>query len=174
MHGCKAIIGNTLQALQAVPQADRYRNVGLFRYWTLSNAPLFLLATPLLLILISSSIWIRPLGDMSSQATRKETKTASVSADQGQMSPVGVETAQRLAVPQLVLAVLTLTTYHVQVVTRLSSGYPLWYWWLASSIVHKNSVGLPRSNTASRIIVGWMVMYALLQAGLFAAFLPPA
>ena len=34
-----------------------------------------------------------------------------------------------LALPQVTLAVLALTSYHVQIINRLSSGYVVWYWW---------------------------------------------
>ena len=82
---------------------------------------------------------------------------------------------QRLSIPQLILALLALTTYHVQIITRLSSGYPVWYWWLASAIVNKRDlVLLGRKWNVSRGIVRWMVLYALVQGGLFASFLPPA
>lgn len=71
-----------------------------------------------------------------------------------------------LALPQLALAVLGLTSYHVQIITRLSSGYPLWYIWLAVKIQEE-----PRHIS---VIVRWMGIYALIQAGLYASFLPPA
>jgi phosphatidylinositol glycan class V len=57
----------------------------------------------------------------------------------------------RLALPQLALASAALMSFHVQVITRLSSGYPLWYLVLAQDI-----------------------MYAIIQTPLYAYFLPPA
>lgn len=71
-----------------------------------------------------------------------------------------------MALPQLVLAVLALTTYHVQIITRISSGYPLWYIWLAAKTQETPKRTVP--------IIRWMVIYALIQAGLYASFLPPA
>jgi GPI mannosyltransferase 2 len=41
----------------------------------------------------------------------------------------------RLAVPQLLLAVAAFTSFHVQIITRLSSGYPLWYLHIAQAIL---------------------------------------
>lgn len=73
-----------------------------------------------------------------------------------------------LAIPQLVLALLALTSYHVQIITRISSGYPLWYIWLAARICSNSSLG------TSKAIFRWMVLYATIQAGLYASFLPPA
>jgi phosphatidylinositol glycan class V len=79
----------------------------------------------------------------------------------------------RLAVPQGLLAVMALTSYHVQIVNRISSGYPVWYWYLVSSAMdsfqdhRKGRRGLV--NAAQT-----MVAYALIQGVLFGSFLPPA
>lgn len=84
---------------------------------------------------------------------------------------------RRLAVPQLVLAVITLTSYHVQIITRLSSGYPVWYWWLANLIIEDHSASpliQTRRKKLGLFLVKWMIMYAVIQGGLFASFLPPA
>lgn len=72
----------------------------------------------------------------------------------------------RLALPQFTLACAALTTFHVQVITRLSSGYPLWYIALASDIYDR--------KWTAQSLVRWFVMYALVQGALFAKFLPPA
>lgn len=90
-------------------------------------------------------------------------------------SAIHQQIAFRFAVPQIVLAVLALTRYHVQIITRLSSGYPVWYWWLASLVLedHKTSVFGTAFNPAA-LITRWMIIYAIVQGGLFASFLPPA
>ncbi len=72
------------------------------------------------------------------------------------------------ALSQLTLAVLATTSYHVQIITRISSGYPLWYFWLAAMLGSPKNAGL-----GSKIVV-FMVMYATIQGALFASFLPPA
>ena len=80
-----------------------------------------------------------------------------------------------LAVPQIVLVLLALTTYHVQIITRLSSAYPLWYWWLASLVANGSKVKVfGRERSVAGMILQWMVIYGLIQTGLFASFLPPA
>lgn len=76
----------------------------------------------------------------------------------------------RLALPQLALAVLALTSFHVQIITRISSGYPLWYLVLAREITD----GDAKEIRIAKWTVRWMVMYALIQGVLFASFLPPA
>jgi len=82
---------------------------------------------------------------------------------------------RRFAVPQFILALLALTTYHVQIITRISSGYPVWYWWLALMMADHYELQLfgQKWNT-SRLAVRWMVLYAMIQGGLFSSFLPPA
>ena len=73
-----------------------------------------------------------------------------------------------MAAIQLILAFLAVTNYHVQIITRLSSAYPIWYWWIARALSAQ-----PRSKVASGLVV-FIVMYASIQGALFAFFLPPA
>ncbi|KAI2470233.1 glycosyltransferase family 76 protein [Annulohypoxylon bovei var. microspora] len=136
---------------------ERHWNVGFLRYWTLPNIPLFLLATPLLYLLIKSGLeFVRlPLNIMTEK---------SIPADSCHLSLL----VQSMALVQLVLAILAITNYHVQIITRISSGYPLWYWWLAKLLIDQNT------STFGSNIVRFMVMYAAIQGTLFASFLPPA
>jgi phosphatidylinositol glycan class V len=69
---------------------------------------------------------------------------------------------------QVMLAILAITSYHVQIITRIASGYPIWYWWLARRFFS------PKFSTSGNQVVIFMVMYASIQAVLFASFLPPA
>lgn len=153
-------------------EANDDRNVGFLRYWTLSNVPLFLLAAPVLYFMTSSALWTSALHGNVSNPSAKD--SAFTNAEPCWVSPIGMAVARRLAVPQFVLGLIALTTYHVQVVTRISSGYPLWYWWLASRIVDQRPVRLGKWDIPMKTVVRWMVLYAFIQAGLFAAFLPPA
>lgn len=83
-----------------------------------------------------------------------------------------------MAAAQLAFAVLTLFNYHVQIITRLSSGYPVWYWWVARSLLPSSDGGGGQSRGTKPgtggLIVGFMVVYAAIQGVLFASFLPPA
>jgi GPI mannosyltransferase 2 len=82
---------------------------------------------------------------------------------------------RRLAVPQVLLASMALLSYHVQIITRLSSAYPLWYIWLFSSMKGSGRKGAAEMDRIHpKTLVKWMVMYAMVQAALFASFLPPA
>jgi phosphatidylinositol glycan class V len=132
------------------------RNVGPFRYWTISNLPLFALAIPTLAWLVVSAVDVMGIPTLS--PARKSTTTTALSRQEN--------AAMALALPQLLLAILAFTSYHVQIITRLASGYPIAYIWLASETV--------KSPVRASSIVRWMVMYALIQAGLYASFLPPA
>lgn len=136
---------------------SHYWNVGLFRYWTISNVPLFVLAAPMLLIMILSVLWI---GSQVERTPRVKQQDSGASVQDDWISPVGLAVARRLAVPQLALAVLVLTNQHVQIITRISSGYPLWYWWLASRLLDRCPVRFAKWDISMEWVVRWMVLYA--------------
>lgn len=142
------------------------RNVGFLKYWTLSNAPLFLIAAPVLYVTLGSA-W-RALNEETRINTGPDAaKKASKSRDTDrQLDHRADALLFRLALPQFALSCAALTTFHVQVITRLSSGYPLWYLILAQDILD--------DKRTAQWVVRWMVMYAIIQAALFASFLPPA
>ncbi|MCJ1263688.1 ER membrane glycoprotein subunit of the GPI transamidase complex-like protein [Lobaria immixta] len=165
------VIGGGLMGMCAgLPQ-----QVGFLKYWTFSNLPLFALATPMLLMMMISSleVWIWNSKTKVERMKNKQDKNRGANPDVGLFQCQGI--VQYLAIPQMLLAVLALTTYHVQIITRLSSGYPVWYWWLASMIVENRGLHLlGREWKMAGLIVRWMIAYALIQGGLFASFLPPA
>ncbi|GAB1315861.1 ER membrane glycoprotein subunit of the GPI transamidase complex-like protein [Madurella fahalii] len=131
-----------------------YWHSGFLRYWTVSNLPLFLLAAPMLAVLVRSGVeQLRT--DRRLSLTDKPAESARL-----------LSLVRSAAAAQVLLAVLAVTMYHVQIITRISSGYPLWYWWLAGSLIRQDKSG-------SRIVT-FMVMYASIQGVLFASFLPPA
>ena len=81
--------------------------------------------------------------------------------------PEGFPILRNLAVSQLLLTMLTLTTAHVQIITRISSAYPICLWYLATQLREGTS---PLAGNAVRV----MVIYGIVQGGLYASFLPPA
>lgn len=116
---------------------------------------------------------------------------------------------RQLAVPQIVLSVLALINFHVQIINRISSGYPIWYLVIAITLTATQQLergpntlrpvesresasgilGSLRADTvllATRVtqalekptmqqwLVRSMIMYAVIQGGLYASFLPPA
>lgn len=154
------------------------RNVGFLRYWSVSNMPLFLLAAPMLYIMIRSAIWgwtMAPGPRMRRpvNSERRNDLPSSVSPATGLIATR--ELIGCFALPQFVLAMLALTSYHVQIINRLSSGYPVWYWWLATMIADQHEVQLfGRKWNTAKVGLRWMVLHATIQGGLFSSFLPPA
>ncbi|KAF1834334.1 GPI mannosyltransferase 2 [Decorospora gaudefroyi] len=152
---------------------SHYWDVGLFRYWTLSNLPLFLLAAPVLGLLFTSSVTVlrscvqRPLcGHPVPQTSGTSTPRNATSA---------VCKLPELALPQLLLAVAATTTFHVQIVNRVASGYPIWYLIVATWLVNTKDTSLTaRHSQRAQCLIRGFIMYALVQGMLFANFLPPA
>lgn len=80
-----------------------------------------------------------------------------------------------LALPQLVLAITAATNFHVQIINRISSGYPVWYLVMATWIVNRQATeekGV--KDSFGEWAVRLMILYSIVQGMLFAAFLPPA
>lgn len=152
-----------------------FRQVGFLKYWTLSNLPLFFLATPMLCIMMISSF--STLG-MTLKLNYQWPRTKKHPIKRYQSSDKFLynrRAAQCMAIPQLVLSGLALTSYHVQIITRLSSGYPVWHLWLTSIVLEDQKLNLlGRKWCLGRGLCRWIVLYALIQGGLFASFLPPA
>jgi phosphatidylinositol glycan class V len=134
------------------------RNVGFLRYWTPNQLPLFLLASPVLALLITSGI----------QVLREPSSTLKLLAP-GTNEPFRL-LMRSLAATQTLVALLAITNYHVQVINRLSSGYVVWYWWIAGCLLAEED----RRRTIGLAVVVFFVMYAGIQGSLFASFLPPA
>jgi phosphatidylinositol glycan class V len=83
--------------------------------------------------------------------------------------------APELALPQLVLAIAAATSFHVQIVNRIASGYPVWYSMIATRLVgDQTESGSQDHKRRSQWIVRGMIVYAMAQGMLFANFLPPA
>ncbi|KAJ5225568.1 hypothetical protein N7468_006793 [Penicillium chermesinum] len=140
-----------------------YWNVGFLRYWTISNVPLFLVAAPVLTLMVVSSLWALQT-------------PPSLGLEPGKQSPSPLTPGSmlfRLAVPQGLLAVLAMTSYHVQIVNRICSGYPVFYWYLASNAMDSLK-DYRKGHRNLTVTAQAMVGYALIQAVLFGSFLPPA
>lgn len=151
--------------------------MGFLRYWTVSNIPLFLLALPMLFVLISTGLTAPSLWFEQSGLDRKKDYDHTM---------VYISC---LALPQILLALLALTTFHVQIVNRIATGYPNWYIVIAAAIVSPSrafedgKVGRSQferiTNFFSRpatqeLIFRGMIMYSVIQGGLYASFMPPA
>lgn len=138
------------------------RNCGLFRYWTVSNIPLFLLASPMMFLMVVSGAW-----GLRHGSDRASAPAAGAAVKDRPVRAGTVDVVKNMAASQLIMALLTATTAHVQIVTRVSSAYPVCLWYLAVSL--KTGKGALVKN-----FIRIMVIYAVVQAGLFSCFLPPA
>lgn len=80
-----------------------------------------------------------------------------------------------LALPQLLLACAAATSFHVQIVNRIASGYPIWYLTVATWLVDRQP-GRQAEKRADfgQLAIRAMVMYSMIQGTLFSNFLPPA
>jgi phosphatidylinositol glycan class V len=97
-----------------------------------------------------------------------DAKIKNPSALKNSISTSNVSIIRNLAVSQVLLALLTLITAHVQIITRISSACPVWVWFLA-----KPSGGGATSKLAKHAVTV-MILYGIIQGALFASFLPPA
>lgn len=149
------------------------RNVGFFRYWTFSNLPLFLLAIPMLWLLVVSSVTV--LRDHFQQLLHKRpVPQIDVTCGFSGASAVTYNLPE-LAIPQLLLAIAAATSFHVQIINRVASGYPLWYITIATWLLDEQAARDKKSvGRQGQWAVRGMVMYAMIQGMLFANFLPPA
>ncbi|KAI5362258.1 Putative GPI mannosyltransferase 2 [Septoria linicola] len=156
---------------------SHYWDVGFLHYWTTSNLPLFTLATPMLAMLVGTGyIALHP----TQLNTFASAVTASVKPEGSGSGDVFRHTMRRFALPQVVLAVLAFTSFHVQIINRISSGYPVWYILLAIAIRANTSemrLGVGALNflqSNAELLARTCVIYAIVQGGLYASFLPPA
>lgn len=170
---------NTVPSIYTWVQS-RYWGVGFLKYWTLSNSPLFAIAAPMILVLLGTggvALYKANLVDALHKINLRDSSAGSVTP--GQVS-VFTHVMARFAVPQLLLAVLATTSFHVQIINRISTGYPVWYMVLAIAIHSRQPDEKPGTgflgwlSANSQWIMRAAVMYALIQGGLYASFLPPA
>ncbi|EWC45205.1 hypothetical protein DRE_06093 [Drechslerella stenobrocha 248] len=160
---------------------SHYWGVGFLKYWTPGNIPLFLLAVPMLFVLL------RTTSDIFATLTPATNRLYSLPLVQ-----TNRDLLFRLSVPQLLLATLAITNYHVQIITRLSSGLPIWYIVTAAALVQTAETQYPgpgdvasesgktapetSSSVASwhRPAIRFFLGYQIVQAILYGGFLPPA
>jgi phosphatidylinositol glycan class V len=149
------------------------RNVGFLRYWTLPNLPLFLMAAPMLWLLFQSSVTYLRASTQQTPATTPDSLASTKRISK--LSDTDTLRLPQLALPQLALAIAAATSFHVQIINRLSSGYPIWYLsvaeWMTSGKVF---LGADDTGAKTQAIVRGMILYSIVQGVLYAGFLPPA
>jgi phosphatidylinositol glycan class V len=151
-----------------------YWHVGFLSYWTPNNIPLFLLAAPMLAVLCITAISVL----FEPQKLLANVTGTSKPGSEGERR-LFTHVCFQLAIPQMILAVMATTSFHVQIINRISSGCALWYVVLAILVVDRGSgpqkglLGVLGGRNRE-VLVRVMVAYAIVQGGLYAAFLPPA
>lgn len=151
-----------------------YWNVGFLSYWTPNNIPLFLLAAPVLAVLSITALAV--LFEPQNLLAAVNGTSKPVSEREGKLF---THVASQLAVPQIILAAMATTSFHVQIINRISSGCALWYVIMAVLVADHHSRGLQQGllgllGGRKEMLVRAMAGYAIVQGGLYAAFLPPA
>lgn len=119
---------------------SHYWNNGFLGYWTLSNAPNFVLAAPTLVLLIKSSKFLYRRHLLG------------------------------LAAAQMITVFGALFFWHVQIITRVASCFPGPYWYIASLLSSTDA----SERFKAKLWIWYFVVWGLVQAALFGAFLPPA
>lgn len=166
--GCKATTGKQ-SGDSSCSRLTCERNVGLFRYWTFPNLPLFLLAAPVVWLLLESSVTvlrIRFQGPL--HGTRVQLTSTQASPRNSLFTMCNLP---ELALPQFVLALTAVTSFHIQIVNRIASGYPIWYAAIADLLLSHECTHIAKKG---EFIVRGIIIYTLVQGMLFANFLPPA
>lgn len=122
--------------------------------------PLFVLAAPMFAVMILSGLW--GLNSGPAEMLSQEQDGVKQSPVENRVPTKAL--VRNMAVSQLLLTLLTLTGAHVQIISRISSSYPVWIWY----------VGHLATSSKVEYLSRFMVIYAMVQGGLFASFLPPA
>lgn len=153
--------------------------------------PLFVLAAPVLAILFASGLRTMDLAPRQTTRATYKVDHYKITDQEDAVSRRTIRLLRSMAYPQLALAIMAITHYHTQIITRIASGYPVWYFWLAYNLLESGKDMSAEANQKSKAGSRWgsiwqsqggwesatvryMVMYGLIQGGLFASFLPPA
>lgn len=132
-----------------------------------------MLALPTLWLLVYSSVTVLSIGYAQPLHGRPVPHTSNT-IDSKSALPVTCDLPE-LALPQLLLALAAATSFHVQIVNRIASGYPIWYLTVAVWLADKKSdLRAGKRAESGQWAVRAMVMYAMIQGMLYANFLPPA
>jgi phosphatidylinositol glycan class V len=130
-----------------------------------------MIAAPMLWLLLESSVTV--LSGLFPPPRHGSSVPQTSATGVARNTPLVMHSFPELAIPQLVLAIAAITSFHVQIVNRIASGYPTWYTTIATWLVDESFDGSKHQRQSHWIICG-MITYGLVQGMLFANFLPPA
>ncbi|KAG8987925.1 ER membrane glycoprotein subunit of the GPI transamidase complex-like protein [Tulasnella sp. JGI-2019a] len=177
----------------------QYWNVGFFRYWEMSQVPNFILAAPVLVLVMSTSIseimgfgrsvqeYQRRTGSWRSAIQQSMTPNKTEKPTSAELTRILGRTWSTLphAMHAMVLSSILLFASHVQIALRLSSSIPYMYWAAAQLLmddereegVHDAGERLAPTKLRrkwGRIWVFYAVIWGVISSVLWATFLPPA
>ncbi|KAF4673422.1 hypothetical protein FOL47_010574 [Perkinsus chesapeaki] len=147
-----------------------YWNVGLFEYYTPNNIPNFLLAVPSMSIAVTAVV--RGLSRYCPQLSRAFSPKAWI---EGVVSAAYDYKRSPFVFQLMVLTFFTLLCANVQVMTRLLTGCPLYYWQLGSfydSIIADKKGGGRISTVAFYVYLLFHSVYFFIGPIMFCNFLP--
>lgn len=117
-----------------------YWGNGLFKYWTLGNVPNFAFAAPVtLLLVLGTRFW---------------------------WHDYPIERIAPVLIVNGAFLFLLITTWHVQIITRVHTFVPVVYWF-GAGLLHRPTV-------LAKATVAYFVFWNAVQCALYGAFLPPA
>ena len=126
----------------------------------------------MLWLLVHSSITILRIGYAQPLHGRLVRSTSNTL--HSKLAPPPTCDMRELALPQLVLAFAAATSFHIQIINRIASGYPIWYLTVASWLMDKQPGDQITYSSHGQWALRAMIMYSMIQGMLFANFLPPA
>jgi phosphatidylinositol glycan class V len=160
-----------------------WRGNGFLAYYEIKQIPNFLLACPTILI-SAYGIWSYISYDRLRFLTvglRCDSVQANTATreDNARQSPSATGFYSDNILPHvylwLILLLISVTSMHVQVITRFFSSLPILYWFVAHTWLQAAQPS-PSSNQRiiAKSILYYQVLYGLVGIVLFASFFPPA
>jgi GPI mannosyltransferase 2 len=153
----------------------KYWDVGLFRYWTLSQIPNFLLAAPSLALLIWAG-WthmkvqgyrqIADIGRAVGLLPRRRIYRKALESSVREESLLTSNKTTPHAIHALVLCFILVFASHTQIVLRLASSLPFTHWASARLWIERPQV--------AKWWTGWCVLWSMTSLVTWGLFLPPA
>lgn len=131
-----------------------YWNSGFLLYWTLSQLPNFIIASPTILLILAFSF--HHLRNTS--LTNKKNLKA--------QHPFGNRSLTPHVIHAIIFTCILVFASHTQIILRVAASMPVVYWAAAWLVLEHPKFG--------RLWVTWSVLWGIVSTILWVAFLPPA